>query len=166
MGRSESPKRKHRGFADAILDTLAGPSQRFSRVSVANRGILFDYERTIGAFQRKGGPPAAPADLRLRTSVNPGEKSVLDDCSQLAFKLCVGLGWSVYVWLDPVLVADSAITIRAIFVWADRGNTQFSAGVAPQSRALLVGFAREVHLAHGANGVWRVTRLGVALVGE
>lgn len=153
-------------ITDAVFAALIAPDSSLSRIPVAKRRVVFDYDRTAASFERVGTPPAVFSKLRLRTPVARGTKELLADCAQGVLKPCSKLAWRVYSWLAPVSVTDSEVVVRAHFMWADRGRAKFQDGVAPKGRGRLVGFASEVFLVRGQDGIWRFSKLGRTFAGD
>jgi hypothetical protein len=153
-------------IVDEVLNVLGRPDSSLSRVPIGKRKIYFDHARTLTAFKAARGLPTTPADLRLRTSVNSGTQSLLDDCSQFRARPCQHLGWGVYAWVEPVSVTTTEAVVRAIFLWPDRGPDAFEERIAPTGPASLVGYNAEIHLARAPGGRWKFVRLGPFLVGE
>jgi hypothetical protein len=153
-------------IADAVFGALAPPDSSLSRVPIRDRGLIFDAERTIAAFEQTGSPHASFGDLHMRTPARVGTRAVLGDCSQVVANSCSSLGWNVYTWLEPVSRTDGEVVVRATFLWADRGRVPFQEGVAPTGRAGLVGFTSEAHLVRTSGGAWRFSRMGSTAVFE
>lgn len=105
-------------MVDTVLDELMPASQRFSRVPVAQRKVFFDHGRTMAAFGHPNAPPLVLSDLRLRTAVQPGSKSLLDDCVQMGSRPCDQLGWGVYVWIG---VPGASVLAHAVRVTSVAG---------------------------------------------
>ena len=145
-------------IVDEVLNALIPPGELVSRVPVAKRGIFFDHVRTLFAFgySYSAAPLISLADLRLRTSVKPGSRHLLDDCSQAYPKSCSNLGWGVYVIVEPISITSSEALVRADITWPDRGPVPFEEGVAPTGHhAYLVGYSQEVYLTRSQDGRWK-----------
>jgi len=151
-------------IADAVIQALVPPEQLISRVSVAQRSIVFDRDRTLRAFGYREGAPSLP--FPLHSHVKFGTQALLSDCGPApgGGKPCGQLGWAAYLWIEPVSLTGSEILVRAHLVWPDRGAVPFEKGVAPVGRASLVGYAGEVYLTRSPGGVWRFVRRGVTAV--
>jgi hypothetical protein len=154
-------------IADEVLNALIPPDQLLSRVPVAKRKIIFDFERTMAAFMKVGTPAASFPDLHMQTPVELGTADLLDDCTQFGLREhpCARLGWRVYTWIAPVSVTDSVIVVRASVAWPERGGLSFQPDLAPEGRATLVGFTTEVHLVRTPTGKWKFSKQGAAAVG-
>jgi len=152
-------------IVDAVFDTLAKPTQSFSRVVLSRRLLAFDADRTIAAFQKVGVGPATPADLRMHTRVEPATAALLDDCKQAAQLPCAMLGWAVYATLAPVSMTDTGAVVRVTFLWADRGNQPFIWDNPPSNPSFLVGFTSMVRLKRDEKGQWRVIEVLSTAVG-
>ena len=153
-------------LVNEVLQALVPPDKLISRVSVARRGIVFDYARTIAAFRNAGAPETSPSDLAVRAEVTQGGESVLDDCDQMGTRSCQRLGWSAYVWIEPISVTATEAVVRAHLSWPDRGRASFEEGVAPTGRAALTGYSAEVYLIRHADGGWRFNKLGRTIAGD
>jgi hypothetical protein len=153
-------------LVDAGLDELLPAGQRLSRVPIAQRGIFFDHERTLAAFGHPGAQPLPLSGLRLRATVKPGSKTLLDDCDQAMRGPCNRLGWAVYVWVAPISVTASEARVHAHIVWPERGGTPFEEGVVPVGRAGLVWFAADLYFARLPDGSWKLVKQGPTAVGE
>jgi hypothetical protein len=144
-------------IVDQVVGALIPPRDSLSRVSVRNRKIFFDDARTLAAFGYPGAHIGI-SDLALRTPVRPGRKSLLSDCDSMRLKPCRQLGWSTYVWLNPISVTANQAVVRAYFLWPDRGSTSFAAGVSPNGNTFLVGFHADVELALSGDGSWKFVK--------
>lgn len=143
-------------IADEVFENIIPPGQLVSRVSVANRKILFDHQRTMTAFGYRIA--TAPSDLLLRTATNLGTNDLLEDCDQTHRKICSRLGWGLYVWIAPLSVTASEAQVRVHVSWPDRGHAVFEQGIAPDGSAYLVGFVMEVELARSQSGEWKFVK--------
>jgi hypothetical protein len=148
-----------------VLRALVPPGESLSRVSVTKRKIFFDRGRTMAAFGHPVAPTSFP-DLGIQVPATAGSRSLLSDCDQSGTKPCKQLGWSAYVWMEPISITSSQVVVRAYLSWPERGRTPFVEGMAPTGKASLAGFATEVHLAQSANGQWQFVRKGRTIVGE
>lgn len=153
-------------LVDAVLDELLPEGQRLSRVSIAQRGVFFDHERTLAAFGHPGAQPLPLSGLRLRATVKPGSGTLLDDCDQALRGPCNQLGWGVYVWMAPVSVTTSEARVHAYIYWPERGSAVFEEGVVPVGRAGLVGFVADLYFARQGDGSWKFVKRGPTLVSE
>lgn len=151
-------------IADEVLRTLMPPGQFVSRVEVSKRGVFFDHVRTLAAFGQQASTVEAVRTLRLQSPVLPGSRAMLNDCTQTKLKSCAGLGWAVYVWLEPIFISRSDAEVRANVFWPDRGAASFQEGVSPSGRAYLVGYSMNMILTRAADGSWKLSKQGKTLV--
>jgi hypothetical protein len=152
-------------IVDAAILEIIPPQQLLSRVTVADRRVFFDHQRTVAAF-RASTSQAPSGVLDLRSSVKNGTSALLSDCDELGRKRCQQLGWSAYVWIEPISVSQSRAFIHAHVNWPERGTTAFKPGVPPAGNAFLAGFTTELQLDRAPDGLWRVTRRGVTATGN
>ncbi len=154
-------------ITDQVLNALLPEHDLVSGVSVAQRKLVFDFQRTMAAFARVGTPAGSFRDLHLRRPVELGGKDLLDDCSQMggADRPCTRLGSRVYTWIEPLSVTDSQLVVRAYCMWPDRGEALHKRGVTPRTRlAFLVGFADEVYFVRTSTGEWKFSKIGTRTV--
>lgn len=154
-------------IADEVLHALIPPDELLSRVPVAKRGIVFDFERTMAAFMKVGTPAASFPDLHMRTPVELGTAELLGDCTQFGLRdePCARLGWRVYTRMAPVSVTDSVIVVRASVAWPSRLGPPFQPGIEPEGRAFLASYTTEVHLVRTPAGKWKFRKRGTTAVG-
>ena len=152
-------------IVDAAILEIIPPQASLSRVRVADRHVFFDHQRTAAAF-RASTSQAPSGVLDLRSSVKNGTSALLSDCDELGAKRCQQLGWSAYVWIEPISVSQSRAFIRAHVNWPERGTTVFEPGVPPAGNAFLAWFTTELQLDSSSDGLWRVTRRGVTATGN
>ena len=95
---------------------LLPPGESLSGVSVTKRKIFFDHERTMAAFGH-GGTPMSLSDLGIRTPVTAGSGSLLNDGNLWGDKPCKQLGWSAYVWIEPISITNSQSVVRGYVDW-------------------------------------------------
>lgn len=152
-------------IVDGVMERLIPAGKRLSRVSVEQRGVFFDHDRTWAAFGHAGAAEFPLSALRRRTMVRPGTQNLLNGCGSP--QICnTQLGWGVYVSISPASVTASEAIIHASFLWPDRGGAQFEQGVVPEGRAGLVGFMARLYFARSPDGTWRFVREGPTLVSE
>jgi hypothetical protein len=152
-------------IVDAVISEIIPPEQFLSTVRVADRRVYFDHQRTLAAFHTSKS--RAPSDvLALRSSVKDGTAALLSECDELGRMRCQQLGWSAYVWMEPISVSQSRALIRAHVNWPERGKTAFERGVSPAGNAFLAGFTTELQVDRAPDGTWRVTRRGVTATGD
>ena len=143
-----------------VLDSLLPPKGSTPH-EVWQRGVLFDYQRTLAAFHQS--PSVPKSDLRLRHSMKEGFNSLLDDCDQMGRKPCTQLGWSVYAYIEPVTITETKALVRAVMLSADR-TTPFIPGTTPKGKAYLSGGSTEVYLTRVKGGPWKYLKKGVSQV--
>ncbi len=146
-------------IVDEVLRAVVPPGSSLSGVSVAKRKVFLDYQRTMAAFGYPGASTSVSA-LGIRAPVTAGPEGLLKDCDFSGAKPCKQLGWSAYVWIEPVSITNSHAVVRAYVSWPERPRTSFTAGVAPTGKARLESFAAKTYLARSANGEWKFVRQG------
>lgn len=105
------------GIIAAALQAVVPPGQRLTAHTVAERGIRFDYARTLAAF-------GYTDDAQTRASLGParaftaGTDSLLGDCDQIGSKPCARLGSSVYVYVTPIFVSSSGADVWGHVLWS------------------------------------------------
>jgi len=151
-------------IVDEVLLRVLPPSERLSRVTIAKRKLSFDHERTAAAFGYPGASISV-SDLRLRSAVGPGSRTMLSDCDQMRRQQCSLLGWRAYVWIEPVSVTKSQAVVRAHVSWTDRDPKTFEERVPPKTRGFLVGMVRQLELTRLPNGNWKFVKEGPAAAG-
>ena len=139
---------------DAALQAVIPPGERLSSYTVAERGIRFDYERTLAAFGYADDAHTR-ASLGLTRAGTAGTDSLLVDCDQLGMQACSRLGRSVYVSLEPVSVASSKAVVWVHVTWATTLSSK---------RTYMSGSSTEVILSRSGSGPWRFVRTGRGLV--
>lgn len=150
-------------IVDEVIERWIPAGKRLSRVSVEQRGVFFDHDRTWAAFGHAGAAEFPLRALRLRTIVRPGSRDLLAGCG--APSICrTQLGWGVYVSISPASVTASEAVIHASFLWPDRGGVQFEEGVVPVGRDGLVGFMARIYFARSPDGTWRFVSEGPTAV--
>src|SRR5690242_14808367 len=77
---------------DEVLQKIIPPDSSLSRVRVRDRGVYFDYARTLAAFGFRD-TAAAASRLALRSPVLPGTRTLIEDCRQVLATPCERLGW-------------------------------------------------------------------------
>ena len=135
-------------------------------VPVAKRGLVFDYEETMSSFQKRGSSRAPFTALRMRTTVLPTTRAILQGCSQLTPMRCERLGWKVFLAVQATSVSDTLVNVRVILSWADRSRAGFREGVAPTDDTFLTGFAATVFVVRPSDGAWRASRIGTIAAGD
>ena len=143
-------------IVDAALQGVIPPEKRLTDLTVAERGVRFDYQRTMAAFGHTDDVGSL-SSFGLRTTVTSGANELLSDCDQMGFKPCARLGRSVYVNLAPMSSTDSTAVVVLHVVWA----TTLDSGVKdPATRTFMSGFSTEVHLVRSGSGTWTFVRAG------
>ena len=134
---------------DAALQAVIPPGELLSSHTVAERGIRFDYDRTMAAFGY-ANVPGARASLGLKRAVTAGAESLLVDCDQRGMQACSRLGRSAYVYVEPVSVSSSAAVVRVHVAWV----------TTPSKRSFQSGSSTEVILSRSGSGPWKFVRTG------
>ena len=134
---------------EAALQAVIPPGERLTSHTVAERGIRFDFDRTLAAFGYANDPDARTS-LGLGRTVTPGADSLLADCDQLGTKACSRLGRSVYVFLTPESLSSSEAVVWVHVAWA----TTLS------KRTYMSGSRTEVILSRSGSGPWTLVATG------
>jgi len=138
----------------AAMQAVVPPGQRLTSHTVAERGIRFDYARTLAAFGYRDDAPTR-ASLGLAPTFPAGTDSLLADCDQMGSKPCSRLGSSAYVYVEPIAVlsADAAVWVHV--VWAT---------TMPSKRTFLSASVTEVILSRSGSGPWTFVRTGRGII--
>ena len=152
-------------IADEVLSHVIPPDSSLSRMPVRERGIYFDYGRTLAAFGYRDDPSARAA-LALKSVVVPGTDSLLEDCDQVSAKPCDRLGQHAYAYVTPQSRSKDAMVVLLNVAWPDRGGATYVRAITPAARAYLVWFSMEVHLRRTPDGRWRFDKRERAMVGD
>ena len=150
--QAQTPRRSPKEIGkiiDAALQAVIPPEELLSSDTVAERGIRFDYDRTMAAFGYANVPDAR-ASLGLKRPVTAGAKSLLVDCDQRGMQGCSRLGRSAYAHVEPVSVSNSEAV-----VWV-----HVSYATTPSKRSFLSGSSTEVILSRSGSGRWKFVRTG------
>lgn len=150
--RSHSP-REIGEIIDAALQAVVPPEKLLTRRTVADRGIQFDFHRTLTAFGLADDSDVR-ANLGLTRAMTEGSAALLEGCDQLGMEACERLGQSVYVYLTPICVSDSAAAVSVHVLWA----THFP------KRSFLSGSFTEVFPTRSGAGPWKFLRTGRYLI--
>ena len=134
---------------DAALQAVVPATKPLTSGTVAERGIRFDFGRTMSAFGSVD-KPAARAGLGLTRAVTEGSVALLEDCDQVGSKACSRLGRSAYVYLEPISVSDSEAVVWVHVRWA----------TTPSKRTFLSSSSTEVVLRRSGSGPWTFVRTG------
>ena len=138
----------------AALQAVVPPGQRLTSHTVAERGIRFDYARTLAAF-------GYTDDAQTRASLGParapatGTDSLLVDCDQMGSKPCSRLGSSVYVYVEPISVSNSEASVWVHVVWAT---------TMPSKRTFKSASSTEVILSRSGSGPWTFVGTGRGVI--
>ena len=154
--QAQSPRRSPKEIGqiiDAALQAVIPPGERLSGHTVAERGIRFDYERTMAAFGY-ANVPGARASLGLKRAVTAGAESLLVDCDQRGMQACSRLGRSAYVYLELVSVSSSEAVVWVHVVWV----------TTPSKRSFKSGSSTEVILSRSGSGRWTFVRTGRGVI--
>ena len=143
-------------IVDAALQGVIPPETRLTDDTLAERGVRFDYQRTMAAFGYTGDVGSL-SSFGLRSTVTSGTEDLLSDCSQMGFKPCTRLGRAVYVNLAPMSSTDSTAVVVLHVVWA---TTHDSGMKDPPTWTFMSAFSTEVHLARAGAGAWTFVRAG------
>lgn len=149
----QSPRRSPTEIAqivDAALQAVIPPERMLSQVTVAERGVRFDFVQTLAAFGYRVDESTARSTLKLRTAVAPGARMLVSDCSQGGDKPCKLLGEATYVSLAPISATDSDARVWVHVTWVTRFPT----------RAFMSGFSTEAYLSRSPPGPWQFVRTG------
>lgn len=138
---------------DAALQAVIPPEELLSNQTVAERGIRFDYERTMAAFGY-ANVPGTRARLGLKRAVTAGSDSLLVDCDQRGTKVCSRLGRSAYVQVEPISVSRSNAVVWIHVAWV----------TTPTKRSFLSGSSTEVILSRSGRGRWTFVRTGRGVI--
>lgn len=141
-------------IVEVVLKEILPPEARLTSFTVLERGVRFDYERTLRAF---GYPDLAEtrSGLLLKSAVNPGSRDLLGDCSQSGLLPCKALGRATYVTLEPFSISKSEAVVWLHVSYASQVDKY----------TFLNGFSVQVHLARSDSGNWRYVKVGERLVG-
>lgn len=145
--QAQSPKRSPNEIAqivDAALQAVIPSDRSLSDATVAERGVRFDFGRTMAAFGYDVEDSTARSRLKLQSVVTPGAKALISDCNQLGTMPCKLLGKAAYVYVTPVAVTNSEAEVQVHVTW-----------VTPYSEhAYMSGFSTRVHLSRVGSRAW------------
>jgi len=150
---------------DEVLRAVVAPDSALSRVKVRERGLYFDYARTLAAFGYRDDSTTRAA-LALKSVVTPGDASLLVDCNQAGTGPCDRLGQGAYAYVAPRSQSDSELVVQLRVAWPDRGGAPYVRGAVPGGHVFLYGFSMEVHLARASDGSWKFVRIGPTRVSD
>jgi hypothetical protein len=134
---------------DVALHAVIPPEERLTTATVAERGIRFDYGRTMAAFKSADNADAR-ASLGLTRAVTEGSAALLEDCDLHGTKKCSRLGQSAYVSVKPISVSNSEAAVWVNVVYA----TTMSNGTYRSSMGC------EVFLRRSGSGPWTFVDTG------
>ncbi len=141
-------------IVDAALQAVIPPEKVLTQFTVAERGVRFDFGRTMAAFGYEVDDATARSSLDLRSAVAPGTRVLVSDCSQMGMKPCKLLGKGTYVYLEPASATDSEAVVWLHVSWVTTFPT----------RAFMSGFSTEVCLSRSGSGPWRFVRIGKTVI--
>lgn len=140
-------------IVDAALQAVLPPDTELTTHTVAERGIRFDYGRTMAAF---GHADSADARTRpaLTRAVTEGSAALLEDCDPLGTQACARLGRSAYVHVEPSAVSSTDAVVWVHVTWA----TTLS------GRSFRSASGTEVILRRTGSGPWTFVRTGRGVI--
>jgi hypothetical protein len=142
-------------IVDAAVQAVIPSWERHAHSTIAERGVRFDFARTMAAFGYADNARAR-ASLGMTLALTAGSDSLLVDCDQMGSKPCSRLGQSVYMYLEPISVSTSEVALWVHVVWA---------GTPPKSkRTFRASSSTEVFLSRSGSGPWTLVRLGRGLI--
>ena len=141
-------------IVDATLQAVLPSSTVLSTWSVAERGVRFDYRRTLEYFGIADDQKFAER-RGIRSEISEGTRELLHDCTQVGVGTCPRLGRSAYVFMEPVSSTRTKSVVKLHVAWANVTG----------ERRFLTGFSTEVHLARTRAGTWTFVRTGRTAVG-
>lgn len=136
-------------IVDASLLAVIPPEKTLGEASVAERGIRFDFQRTMAAFGYDVDQATARSTLPLRSAVTAGTKALISDCNQLGMMPCKLLGRASYAYLEPVSVSDSEAVVMVHVNWV----TSFP------KHSYKSGLSMRVHLSRVGSSSWKFDRI-------
>lgn len=149
---TQSPKEIGQ-IIDEALRTVTPPESRLTSYTVEERGIRFDYGRTLATFKRADSPEARE-QLRLTRAVAEGSRALLEDCDQMGSQACSRLGRAAYVAVELISASATETAVWVHVEWA----TTFP------KRSYLSSASTEVFLTRSGSGPWRFARVGRRIV--
>ncbi len=138
----------------AALQAVVPPDQRLTNHTVEERGIRFDYGRTLAAFGQADDAKTR-ASLGLTRTLTAGTDSLLVDCDQMGMEACSRLGSSVYVSVKPISVSSSVASVWVHVVWATS---------MPSKHTYLSASSTEVILSRSGSRPWTFVRTGTGVI--
>jgi hypothetical protein len=141
-------------MVDAALQAVIPAEKTLDQFTVRERGVRFDFGRTMTAFGYDLADSTARSSLKLQSAVAPGTQVLLSDCSQLGTKPCKLLGRTVYAFLRPSSITDSEAVVWLSVRWVGTSS----------KLAFMSGFSTEVYLSRAGSGPWRFVRTGNGLI--
>ena len=156
--QAQTPRRSPKEIGqiiDAAVQSVIPSWERHAGVAMAERGIRFDYARTMAAFG-SADDASARASLGLARAFPAGSDSLLVDCDQMGSKACSRLGRSVYVFLEPISVSTSEVLVWVHMEWA--GTPTGS------RRTFKASSSTEVFLSRSGSGPRTFVRLGRSVI--
>ena len=156
--KAQTPQRSPKEIGqiiDAAVQAVSPSWERHANSTIAERGIRFDYARTMAGFGYADNARAR-ANLGLTRALTAGSDSLLVDCDQMGSKACSRLGRSVYVYLEPTSVSSSEVALWVHMEWVGTPSKS--------KRTYLASFSAEVFLSRSGSGPWTLVRLGKGVV--
>jgi len=139
---------------NAALQAVIPPEHILTSHTVAERGIRFDYGRTLAAFGHADNAETR-ASLGLTRADAAGTDSLLVDCDQMGSQACSRLGTSAYVYVKPDSVSSSTAIVWVHVVWATTTRSK---------RTFMSGSSTEVILSRSGSGPWTFVRVGRGVI--
>ena len=140
---------------EAAVQAVTPAFERNANSTMAERGIRFDYARTMAAFGHEDNARTR-GSLGLTRALTAGSDSLLVDCDHFGSKACSRLGRSVYMYLEPFSVSPSEVAMWVHVVWAGTP--------AKSKRAFKANSSTEVFLSRSGSGPWTLLRLGRGVI--
>lgn len=141
-------------IVDAALQAVIPPEKTLTQITVADRGVRFDFARTMAAFGYEADSATAKSILKLRSTPSAGTRALLGDCSQAGTKACKKLGHTIYVYVEPESTTgkEAVVSVHVAYVTTS------------PKRAFLSGFTTEVHLSRNPFGQWEFDHVVKGLI--
>jgi hypothetical protein len=147
-------------IADEAIEALL-PSSGAAPSRFWKRGVFFDHRRTLASFRQDSTMPASR--LALHHGVKEGSATMLADCDSFLQKTCSGLGWGLYMYMEPIAISETSAKVRVSSYFADR-FTEYADGVPPVGKGKLAGSITVVYLTRERGGPWKFLRADPSMV--
>ena len=126
----------------AALERFIPQHYMLGGVSVADRGLLFDAQRTLASF---GTLDTTVGRQRLsildRAGVeNRSRSDALSDCDQARTLTCAGLGPRAFSWLEAAELSERRAVVRLYVFWSERASVIVEEQVQTSSLGRRTGF--------------------------